>query len=59
VGKRREPRKAVQLSVRIFGTDGEGKIFSETVTAADVSQNGARVTGVRAKPASDEIIGVT
>ncbi len=59
MGKRREPRKPVQLSVRIFGTDGEGKIFSETVTAADVSQNGARVTGVRAKPASDEIIGVT
>ncbi len=59
MGKRREPRKPVQLSVRIFGTDGEGKIFSETVTAADVSQNGARVTGVRAKPAADEIIGVT
>ena len=59
LGKRREPRKPVQLSVRIFGTDRGGKVFSENVTAADVSQNGVRVTGVQARPKEDEIIGVT
>ncbi len=59
MGKRREPRKPVQLLVRIFGTDREGKIFSENVTATDVSQNGVRVIGVRARPNPDEVIGVT
>jgi len=59
LGKRREPRKPVQLLVRIFGTDREGKIFSENVTATDVSQNGVRVIGVRARPNPDEVIGVT
>jgi len=48
MGKRREPRKAVELRVHIFGTDGGGKIFSENLTALDVSQNGARLTKVHA-----------
>src|SRR6266699_356230 len=59
MGKRREPRKPVEKQVRIFGTDAAGKIFSETVTTADVSQNGARLCGVRAKLSLDEIIGVS
>ena len=59
MGKRREPRKSVEMPVRIFGTDSEGKIFSENVTTLDVSQNGARLSGVRARVAVDEIIGVS
>ncbi len=59
MGKRREPRKLVEVRVRIFGTDREGKIFSENVTTLDVSQNGARFTGVKAQLKVDEIIGVT
>jgi hypothetical protein len=59
MGKRREPRKTVEVSVRIFGTDREGKIFSENVTTVDVSQNGARLTGVKAQLQVDEIVGVT
>src|SRR5438128_11914277 len=59
MGKRREPRKPVALPVRIFGTDRGGRIFSENVIAADVSQNGAKLTGVRAALKSDEIIGLT
>lgn len=59
MGKRREPRKVVELPVRIFGIDDAGKIFSENVTALDVSQNGARLTGVRAQARVDEIVGVT
>ena len=59
MGKRREPRKAVALPVRIFGTDFAGRIFSETVTALDISQTGARLGGVRASIKVEEIIGVS
>ena len=58
MGKRREPRKAIELPLRIFGTDAGGKIFSENVTTIDVSQNGAGLRGVRARIQLDEIIGV-
>ena len=59
MGKRREPRKLVEVRVRIFGTDRDGKIFSENVTTLDVSQNGARLAGVKAQLKVDEIIGIT
>ncbi len=59
MGKRREPRKPVERSVRIFGTDCGGRIFSENVTTVDVSQNGAKLSGVKAQLKVDEIIGVT
>lgn len=59
MGKRREPRKPVEVPVRIFGTDSAGKIFSENVTTLDVSQNGAKLTGLKAQLRVDEIVGVT
>lgn len=59
MGKRREPRKAVQVPVRIFGTDVDGKIFSEKVTTATVSNSGVRLDGVRARLNVDEIVGLT
>ena len=59
MGKRREPRKLVELPVRIFGTDRDGKIFSENLTTMDVSQNGARVKGLKAQVKVDEIVGVS
>jgi PilZ domain-containing protein len=59
MGKRREPRTPMELPVRIFGTDGGGKIFSENVTTIDVSQSGAKLRGVRARVKPEEIIGVT
>ena len=59
MGKRREPRKAVALPVRIFGTDSAGRIFSETVTTLDISQTGARLGSVRASIKVGEIIGVS
>ena len=59
MGKRREPRKVVEVPVRIFGTDAHGKIFSENVTALDVSQSGARLGGVRSQIKVDEIVGLT
>ena len=49
MGKRREPRKTIEVPVRIFGTDSGGKIFSETVTTLDMSRHGAKLRGVRAR----------
>ncbi len=59
MGKRREPRKIMQVPVRIFGTDVDGKIFSEKVTTATVSNHGVRIDGVRARLNVDEIVGLT
>lgn len=59
MGKRREPRKPVQLPVRIFGTDSTGRIFSESVTTIDISQGGAKLAGVRAQIKIDELIGLS
>ena len=59
MGKRREPRKPIEVPVRIFGTDSGGKIFSENVTTTEASQNGAKLRGVRARVKLDEIVGVT
>jgi hypothetical protein len=59
MGQRREPRKPIAVPVRIVGTDSEGKIFSENVTTVDVSQNGVRLGGVRARVKADELIGAT
>ncbi len=54
-----EPRKAVEVPVRIFGTDHDGKPFSENLITADVSVNGAKLRGLKAKLEPDEIVGLT
>lgn len=59
MGKRCEPRKPLQLPVRIFGTDRQGVIFSEKVNTVDVSRSGAKLSGVKAQINLDEIIGLT
>jgi hypothetical protein len=59
MGKRCEPRKVVQVPVRIFGTDQKGRIFSESVTTLDVSRSGAKLSGVKAQVKVDEIIGLS
>lgn len=59
MGKRREPRKAVKLAIRIFGTDVRGRVFSENVTTLDVSRQGCRVSGVEAEIKPGETIGAT
>lgn len=59
MGKRREPRKEIRVPVRIFGTDSAGQIFTEKVFTVNVSRHGAELTGVRAQPNLDEIIGLT
>jgi hypothetical protein len=59
MGNANEPRKAVEVPVRVFGTDCDGKPFSENVTTVDVSQHGVKVRGLRAKLQLEEVIGVT
>jgi hypothetical protein len=49
----------MEVSVRIFGTDYGGRIFSENVTTVDVSHNGAKLSGVKTQLKLDEIIGLT
>jgi hypothetical protein len=59
MGRRSQPRKAVEVPVRIFGTDAGGQIFSEKVVTVSVSRNGAELSGVRSNLALDEIVGLS
>jgi hypothetical protein len=59
MGKRREPRHPIRLSVRIFGTDAEGKMFSENVQSFDISYQGARLDGIKTSLKVGEVIGVS
>jgi len=59
MGKRREPRHPIRIPVRIFGTDADGQMFSENVFSFDISQQGARLDGVKTRLKAGEVIGVT
>jgi hypothetical protein len=59
MGQRREPRLDINLPVRIFGTDSSGQIFSEKVSTVNVSRQGAELSGLKATPALEEIVGIT
>jgi hypothetical protein len=59
MGKRRQPRHEIKLPVRVFGTDSDGKVFSENAFTVDISQDGACVTGVNARLRPEEIVGLT
>lgn len=59
MGQRREPRTETKLPVRIFGTDSDGRVFSENVATIDISQTGAKLGGVQAQVKPGEIIGIT
>ena len=59
MGKRIEPRKEVAVPVRIFGTDSTGAIFSQKAVTVNISHSGVEVSGVEARVAVNEIVGVT
>jgi hypothetical protein len=59
MGKRRETRREIHVSVRIFGTDAAGHIFSEKVTTVNVSRHGVEVSGSKSNPKLDDIVGVS
>jgi hypothetical protein len=56
---RRELRKDVALSVRIYGTDAHGQVFSESVSTVNVSLEGAMLKGFQRTIKPGEIIGLT
>lgn len=58
MGQRREPRKDLKVPVRIFGTDAEGRPFSENVSTLNVSREGAKLAGLKAKIKSGEVVGM-
>ncbi len=58
-GKRCEPRKDVEVPVRIFGTDRNGKIFSDKAFTVNVSRQGVALRGVQSAIAPEEVIGLT
>ena len=55
----REQRKQVALTVRIFGTDSTGHVFSDSVSTVNVSFEGAMLSGVNRPIEPGEIIGLT
>ena len=59
MGRRSQPRKQIEVPVRIFGTDRYGQVFSEKVLTVNVSRTGAEIVGVRSELALDEIVGLT
>ena len=59
MGKRIEPRKEVQVPIRIFGTDRAGAVFSQKAFTVNISHNGVEIAGVESAVAVEEIIGLT
>jgi hypothetical protein len=56
---RREQRKNVTLSVRIFGMDANGRVFSEILSTVNVSLEGAMLTGFKRPIKTGEVIGLS
>lgn len=59
MGRRREPRKEIQVPVRIFGTDSSGQVFSAKAVTVNVSQQGIELSGVECRLNVDDTIGLT
>lgn len=55
---RRERRVTVPISVRLWGLDCEGKVFSQNVKTLDIATNGARLFGVTASLERGFIVGL-
>jgi len=59
MGRRSQPRKQVEIKVRIFGTDSDSHVFSEKVSTVNISRKGAELAGVRPELGLDDIVGLT
>lgn len=59
MGKRSEPRKDIQVPVRIFGTDCAGAVFSQKAVTVNISRTGVELAGVESQLAVEEIIGLS
>jgi hypothetical protein len=59
MGTRREPRIPARLAVRIFGSDAQGRPFSENLYTVDISRFGAKLTGMQAEVMIGEVVGMS
>ncbi len=59
MGRRKEPRKEVRLSVKLWGTDEKSRPFIESAFTRNVSTDGALVEGVQQKLKPGESVGIT
>src|SRR6266852_9137205 len=55
---RRERRVSTPLSVRLWGLDREGKVFSQNVKTLNIATSGARLFGVTAALDRGYIVGL-
>jgi hypothetical protein len=58
MGKRHEGRLTVPISVRLWGLDREGRVFSQNVKTLNIATSGARLYGVTAALERGYIVGV-
>jgi len=56
--KRRESRVNVPLSVRLWGLDREGRVFSQNAKTLNIAVSGARLYGVTAELEPGFIVGL-
>jgi hypothetical protein len=56
--KRRERRLTVPISVRLWGLDREGKVFSQSAKTLNIATSGARIFGVTAALERGYIVGL-
>src|SRR5260370_36515650 len=56
--KRRERRLVVPISVRLWGLDREGKVFSQNAKTLNIATSGARLFGVSAELERGFIVGL-
>jgi hypothetical protein len=56
--KRREPRLATPITVRLWGLDRSGKVFSQNVKTLNIAPSGARLFGVTAQLERGFIVGL-
>jgi hypothetical protein len=58
VQKRREKRHTVPITVKLWGLDSHGKVFSQNAKTLDIASNGARLFGVTAALERGFIVGL-
>src|SRR5215470_753843 len=58
MAKRRERRVIAPISVRLWGLDSQGKVFSQNAKTLNIATNGARLFGVTAALERGFIVGL-
>ncbi len=58
MGRRRDQRVQVELPVRVFGTDTDGRAFTRLAHTIDVSFSGVRIAGIYVRLKAGDVIGV-